>query len=93
MLEAIENSEKKDAPVSNISLLHKELEISSKHSAKLLQVHLDTSRSSRNAAMRQQLKSMLMHAERSLANEETSRALSRLFGKFTLLQKIMQTMG
>lgn len=47
-----------------------------------------------NAAMsKQQLESMLMNAERSLSNEASNRVLSHMFGKFTLLQKIMQSMG
>lgn len=76
-----------------MAMLRREFALNSQHSAKLLQVKMQTAESHREALTRKQLESMLMHAEKSIANEESSRALSRLFGKFSLLNKIMQTMG
>ena len=42
---------------------------------------------------RRQLELMIMNADRALANEESSRVLKSMFGKFSLIQKIMQNMG
>lgn len=42
---------------------------------------------------RAQLEAMLMNAERSVANEESSRVLSQMFGRFSLLQKLIQSMN
>lgn len=78
---------------NHVSLLQQHLAMSNKQSAALLQVQMEASQSNREAIMRRQLEAMLMHAERSLANEESSRALSSTFNNFSLLQKIMQTMG
>jgi len=91
MLETLEGL---PAPEANpyAAMLRHEMALNSRQSARLLQVQMQSANASREASTRQQLESMLMHAERSLANEESSRALSKLFGKFTLLQKIMQTM-
>jgi hypothetical protein len=75
------------------AMLRQEMATNNRQTARLLHVHMQSAQSFREASMRQQLESMLMHAERSLANEESSRALSSLFNKFSLLQKIMQTMG
>jgi hypothetical protein len=92
MLETLETPATPDT-TAYTAMLRQELAANSRQSAKILQVHMQSAQSFREASMRQQLESMLMHAERSLANEESSRTLSSLFGKFTLLQKIMQTMG
>ena len=42
---------------------------------------------------RNMLEAMEFHAERALANEGSTRVLSSMFGKFGLVQKIMQNMG
>ena len=51
--------------------------------------------SQRVAAMhtRRQLETLVMNADRALANEASSRVLKSMFGKFSLIQKIMQNMG
>lgn len=54
-----------------------------------LQINLDA----RKAALRNQLDAVLFQSERALANERANRTLSRMFGSFTLVQKIMQSMG
>lgn len=73
--------------------LQQEMAANSHHSAKLLRVQMQSAQTQREASVRQQLESMLMHAERSVSNEESARTMSRLFSKFSLLQKIMQSMG
>jgi hypothetical protein len=75
------------------AVLQQEMAANSHHSAKLLRVQLESAQTQREESVRRQLESMLMHAERSVANEESARAMSRLFSKFSLLQKIMQSMG
>lgn len=75
------------------AILRQELAANSHNTAKVLQVQMQGAQAHSEALARQQLESMLLHAERSLANEESSRVLSSLFNKFSLLQKIMQTMG
>ena len=42
---------------------------------------------------RDQLRSLLMYTERALTNEASNRMLSSMFGKFGLIQKIVQNMG
>ena len=42
---------------------------------------------------REQLKTMLMNTERAKFNEASNRLLTSMFGKFGLMQKIMQNMG
>jgi hypothetical protein len=59
----------------------------------ILALKLDATNSVNQKMTRRQLETMLMHAERSLANEASSRALSQMFGRFALLQKLMQSMN
>ncbi|MCU0909940.1 MAG: hypothetical protein MUE98_00925 [Rhodobacteraceae bacterium] len=42
---------------------------------------------------RRQIEIMLANAERALSNESSSRVLSQMFGRFSLLQKLMQSMN
>ena len=92
MLEAPNGTQVVDTKTYS-AVLQQEMAANSQHSAKLMRVQMQSAQTQREASVRQQLESMLMHAERSVSNEESARAMSRLFGKFSLLQKIMQSMG
>lgn len=92
MLEAPNLSQIADT-TSYSAALRQEMATNSHHAAKLLRVKLESAQTQREESVRQQLEAMLTHAERSVANEESARAMSRLFSKFSLLQKIMQSMG
>jgi hypothetical protein len=92
MLEAPNTSQVVDTR-SYSATLQQEMATNSHHAAKLLRVQMQSAQSHREESVRQQLESMLMHAERAVSNEEAARTMSRLFSKFSLLQKIMQSMG
>jgi len=76
-----------------MTTLNREFAMNNQHATKLLQVKLKSVQSLREVQTREQLRMMMMNAEKSIANEESSRALSALFGRFSLLTKIMQTMS
>lgn len=59
----------------------------------LMAVKFDGARAIDVKMTRAQLETMLMNAERSVANEESSRVLSQMFGRFSLLQKLIQSMN
>lgn len=59
----------------------------------LMALKFDGARAIDEKMTRAQLETMLMNAERSVANEESSRVLSQMFGRFSLLQKLMQSMN
>lgn len=59
----------------------------------LMAVKFDGARAIDLKMTRAQLETMLMNAERSVANEESSRVLSQMFGRFSLLQKLIQSMN
>jgi ATP-dependent protease HslVU (ClpYQ) peptidase subunit len=78
---------------ANTRTLQQELAANSQHASRLMQVNLSNAQTYREETVRHQLESMLMHAERAVSNEESARTMSRLFSKFSMLQKIMQSMG
>jgi hypothetical protein len=81
------------SPSNKSALILQELVNHREKSSELLNIKMQSAKANHEAVVRQELESMLMYAERSIANEEASRTLSSVFNKFSLLQKIMQTMG
>lgn len=59
----------------------------------LLQIKLANTHKADLRMARQQLETLHINADRALANETSTRAVDEMFSKFSLLQKIMQSMG
>jgi hypothetical protein len=92
MIEALGGSYEVDQ-LDYSKAISNEMARQSEYSKKVAQVLVQTSMNLEDEAVRHQIESIKLHTERSLANEKSSRALSSLFGKFSLLNKIMQSMG
>lgn len=65
----------------------------SEQASGLMRLKLQNAHSLNLKNARQQLEMMHLHADRALSNERSTRALDEMFGKFSLIQKIMQSMG
>ena len=59
----------------------------------LMQQRLEATREAERKVMREQIEALSFQSERAMANELSNRTLSKMFGSFSLIQKIIQNMG
>lgn len=78
---------------SNAETMRIEMARTGAQAQNLMALKFDGARAIDEKMTRAQLETMLMNAERSVANEESSRVLSQMFGRFSLLQKLIQSMN
>jgi hypothetical protein len=65
----------------------------SEKAALLMQQRVDTNLEAERAIMREQIEALGFSSDRAMANEMANRTLSKMFGSFSLIQKIIQNMG
>jgi len=71
----------------------RQAQIMKMQSKRAADLQFQVSEGSKQAHLRRELDALRFNTERAIANEEASRTMSRIFSKFSLLQKIMQTMS
>ncbi len=65
----------------------------SKQAKMMTQANLSASNEMQRNLARNEIETMNFNVERAMANEMANRTLSKMFGSFSLVQKIMQNMG
>ncbi len=82
-----------NAQSQQTAMIEEMIRKSAKQANYMMQVKLRASHEAEKSNLREQLSSVKFHTERAMANEDANRTLSSMFGKFSLVQKIMQNMG
>lgn len=89
-IEGIANAQNHDGETESIRQM---IAANSEKARVLTQQRIEHTLEAERTVMRAQLDALSFSSERSIANEMANRTLSKMFGSFSLIQKIMQNMG
>jgi uncharacterized membrane protein len=80
-------------PASEAESIRQMIEANSDKARQQMQKGINANIEAQRAIMREQIDTLRFQTDRAISNEMGSRTLNKLFGSFSLIQKIMQNMG
>ncbi len=80
-------------PSGETESIRQMIEANSDKAERRMQKVMSSAAEVQRTIMREQIEALRFQTDRAISNEMSNRTLSKMFGSFSLIQKIMQNMG